>query len=381
MRETPSEHDGFGEPKAPFSDVELAHLVLEALSQSGHSPSDPKRFVQRLQHVEYGLSAETECAAVLAWLGNCAIVHALDQGGYTSAMLGDIQIPDLLCVFRKEDQELRVLIEVKSTEGLSLRWNNEYHGRLQRYAGLLQIPLLLAWRCRQLSDWLLIDPSAKGVVEGGKIELGNALVNNLMGVLAGDFRIAPKPGIGINFHGEFVGAKAATDEGYQATVRIQKAFWGMREKEMTRKPNASAAMLLLATATEHYCEEAESGLSWGYLTPECDPDGCHSVSVQTLLRMLVGWSTKDDDRIAWRHVLRELNHIKSKPAIEKELAISIGEVVRYILHVQPPVLPNFVPTDWVSAHRKAGGPAGKFAEAEPKATGERARSEEGKAGV
>jgi Holliday junction resolvase len=343
----------FADRKKPFADTDLSHMVLKALAGLGRSPKDPQKFVKNLQHVDYGLSAEDECAAVLAWLGNCVMAHRLDQDGCFTPGLGEVQIPDLLVVFKKGEEQFAALIEVKCTCGLRLRWTQEYHEKLQRYANVVKLPLLLAWRCRRLGEWILVDPLAEGLVENGKIKIEKAFTHNLMCFVAGDFSVESKPGFGINFKAEFIGPKSHDKMGYTTPGKISEAFLGSRDgKHLTGLPE-SVVVLLLAAASERYCEESEDGLIWGYLTPETASNRSNSVSAQLLLRTLVGWSIKNDERIAWRHVQERLNEIKSKAQMEEELQEAIGEVVRYIMHIHPQTMPKFLPSGWSNLTRKS----------------------------
>lgn len=333
------------EQKTPFDDVELAHSVLDALGQCGYHPEHKERFRKALQNVEFGLSAEHECAAILAWLGNCTLVHGLGQRVHTSATRTEVQVPDLVALFEKHGKAFTSLVEVKSTNDLHLRWTKDYSRKLQAYAQVVGLPLLLAWRCRTLGEWVLLDPLAEGLVEGAKISIERAMMYNLMGVVAGDFRVEPQPGVGLNFRGKFVGGKSPTKEGYQATVQGAKAFWGTPNGMVIAKPNASVCVLLLTTATEEYCEEIDGGLSWGHLTP-ARSDQCPFVCAQTLLRAIIGWKTKQNERIAWRHVLVRLNEMKSRAQMEKELSESFGQGVSYIFDIMPECVPAFLPPGW-----------------------------------
>jgi len=341
------ENKKFIEPKSPFDDVEMSHIVLDALRESGHDSRDPEKFLKRLRHVDYGLTAQIECAATLAWLGNSVLVHELGQDGYNSPQLGDILVPDLFAVFCRNNKHLRVLIEVKSTDELCIPWTKEYRDKLAKYSDIFEAPVLLAWRPRQFGEWILVDGLSEEIVTDNKIHFENAFMNNLMGVIAGDFRVDPKPGIGINFIGQIIGEKEPTEKGYMVNIKITEAFWGKTDGEKFKKLNGSSTALILTTASEHYYREETGQVLWGYLTPEFPQGGCHSVTAQNLLRILVSWAKKDNERIAWRHVLGDLQRIKSKSQMEDELRQDIGRTVRYIMNIRPKTLPSFLPKEWI----------------------------------
>lgn len=340
------ENNKFIESESPFDDIELSHSVLKALRESGHNVQDREKFLNRLRHVEYGLTAQIEYAAILAWLGNCVLVHELGQDSYNSPQLGDIRIPDLFAVFCRNNKRFRALIEVKSTDELCIPWTKEYRDKFAKYSDIFEAPVLLAWRPRQFGEWILVDGLSEEIVTDNKIYFENAFMNNLMGVIAGDFRVDPKQGIGINFIGQIMGEKQPTEKGYMVNIKISEAFWGNPEGEKYKKLNGSSTALILTTASEHYYKEETGQVRWGYLTPELPQAECHSITAQNLLRILVGWAKKDDERIAWRHVLDDLQRIKSKSQMEDELRQDIGKTVRYIMHIRPKTLPSFLPKEW-----------------------------------
>ncbi len=333
------------EPVSPVSQVDVAHNVLRALSKVGDAPEQSKALLKRIRHVEYGLSAEAECMAILAWLGKCVFVHELNQDAYTKDGLEEMQVPDLFAVFSRDGRELRVLLEVKSTKKLFVPWTAQYSEKLARYGELLGLPILLAWRPRRLGNWLLVDPMSADLCKDGRIGLGDAMMHNLMGVIAGDFWVTPKPGIGLHLAGKILGKKVQTANGYQGTMKITDVFFGTRDNRFSEPSNAIAA-LVFSAASEEYCMEQGGKVLWGYITP--DELGIRS-SAQQLLRTLVGWARKDDQRIAWRHVLKGLNQLIPRDKMLRELTEEIGRGVTYILHLMPKTTPEFIPREWTSS--------------------------------
>jgi len=76
------------------------------------------------------------------------------------------------------------------------------------------------------------------------------------------------------------------------------------------------------------------------------------VFMQDLLRILAGWSKKKGERIAWRQVLDQMEGVKAKREMEKELTGDIGKAVRYIFHLQPKEIPSFIPKSWLGKPAK-----------------------------
>lgn len=182
-----------------------------------------------------------------------------------------------------------------------------------------------------------------------KIDIEDALVNNLMGIVAGDFRMVPQPDIGLNFEGQIMGNKTPTKNGYKATIKINRAFIGTRGGQKFEDLNESCIALILSTAAEEYCEEKDGKMNWGHITPgSTSSREVNSISAQNLLRALIGWTQKDNERIEWRYLLNNLKNVISKRRMEEQLSENIGGVVRYIMHVQPKTLPSFLTETWCS---------------------------------
>ena len=140
------------ESKSPSNYVDLAHRYIEVIAELGNNIKDKEALIDRIRHVEYGLSAEVECAAILAWLGNCSLVHKMSAKGYIPQ---DLIVPDLFAVFEKNGQVLKTFIEVKSTKRLKLPWNDAYHMKLKNYCNIMGYPLLLSWKVRPIGQWIL----------------------------------------------------------------------------------------------------------------------------------------------------------------------------------------------------------------------------------
>lgn len=337
----------FIESKNRFDEVGLSHDILKTINELGINVQDMEKFKNRLKHVNYGLSAEDECAAILAWLGNCKFVHKLDQDSYCSGDFGDIKIPDIFAVFSRGGEQFCTLIEVKCTSELYVSWNVEYKSKLAKYAKMLDLPILLAWRPRKLGQWLLLDAMSEKLIRDDRIYLEDAFPYNLMGIIAGDFVVVPLPSIGLHFNGKLVGEKTPTDDGFSTDVKITNAFFGRRNGNKLNKLNGSSLALLITTACKEYSEIKGNTISWGSVTPESPDEAINnSITAQNLLRTLICWAKKESECIAWRHVLKDLNSIMTKGQMEQELSQDIGNTVRYILHYQPKIIPSTLPLTW-----------------------------------
>ena len=244
----------FVEPQSPFDEFHFCRTLVETATQIGIDIKDQDAFVKKLRHYEYGYSAEVECAAILAWLGNCSLVHLLAQDAFASSDVGDVIVPDLLAVFSRDGHTLPVAIEVKSTNSLYLPCSDEYRAKLRRYSELFNLPLLLAWRPRKFGHWLLVDVFSDKVVSEGRIHVTQALMHNLMPVVAGDFFIQAMPGVGLHFRSKIIGDKVPEKKGFSATSQIQQAYFGTRHKQLEGLSQSSIGLLFTASS-EQYAEE------------------------------------------------------------------------------------------------------------------------------
>ncbi|MEW5423918.1 hypothetical protein [Amorphus sp. 3PC139-8] len=76
---SPSQGPRLGRTAQPFRTTDAAHAIVKAAERLDWDIDDVDRFARQVQHVEYGLSAENEFAAVLRWLGWCSFVHRLSE--------------------------------------------------------------------------------------------------------------------------------------------------------------------------------------------------------------------------------------------------------------------------------------------------------------
>ena len=56
----------------------LFWLISEAIQQLGLD-TDPEALTKRIRVLQVGLPAEDELSVILTWLGQCRLVHKLDQ--------------------------------------------------------------------------------------------------------------------------------------------------------------------------------------------------------------------------------------------------------------------------------------------------------------
>ena len=317
----------------PFDEVSFAHRLAEAAAAVNYNLTNPGAFINRLRNVEYGTSAEIEFAAILSWLGQCALIHQLGQQTFSSDSKRKWGIPDLLVVFERDGVKVPALIEVKTTAELVLRLGVGYVDSLYEYASLTSKPLLIAWRPRPMNFWLLLDPK-QATREGSKlvIRLEEAFKQNLMSWMAGDLWIVLIEGVGCYFDLE---RKRDTDGREELEVRNSE----FRDAEDQVVEPSKALLSILTAASKVKQEVADDRIRHSFVAGGL-------ISSQQVFRSEVGWSLKRDERIHWRNVGRCLGQFCPSDDIRAEAQGYIGRFFSHIFTAVPWAFPDFLPPAW-----------------------------------
>lgn len=325
----------------PFSYPDAAHAVVKAAEQIGWDFGEPEKFLKRVQHVEYGLSAEMEFAAILRWLGLCAFVHRLNEDLLEDSERSLWNVPDLFAVFTSGGSTFSALIEVKTGDELKLQFKKRYLDRLRNYAALLQKPLLIAWRPLRLGFWILFDPTVARDVDDETVEVDfeAAIRNDLMSVLAGDYYIVPKKGAGLRIEAKRIGEKQPTEDGYSAVFRTSDAY--LHDAEGARDAGVPDTITWAILSTLEGKQDVDED---GFIQSFVASGGMSRA--QMVLRTAVGFSLRDEDRIHWREVGRHLEQVVSCEALLNDAQSRFGTFVSYIFHQQPQNMPSVIPATW-----------------------------------
>ena len=330
-----------GRTKIPFDDTSTAHTVVNAVEKLGYDLSNPEAFLKRLQHVEYGLSAEIEFAALLRWLGACSFVHRLNDDVFVDRSRSDWQIPDLFASFSVDGHACSNLIEVKTTKGHILKLKKSYLNSLQNYARILNQHLLIAWRPRDIGYWLLVDPIHTRAINRDTLEIDfdTASKNDLMSLLAGDYFIVPKRGAGLRIEAERISEKEPTKDGYQAVFKIAKAFFHDTSGKEVKDVPESITWTIFSTLEEHQ-DVNDEGFVQSFLTSG------GMTRAQLVLRTAAIFPLEEDQRIHWKEVGTNLDAILSCGTLLTEAQAYFGTFIQYIYHQQPLTRPAFLPDRW-----------------------------------
>lgn len=307
------------------------------------SPDDPDLIIKKIRQHELGLPAEDEFMLILSWLGKCQLVHKIDQTQLPPSS-SSYKVPDLFAVFNCSGKQIKTLIEVKSTEKSKLSWTEDYLKSKQRYAELLGVPLLIAWKLRKMGVWVLFDARLlKKSVKNYKIDFVSAIKNNLMGTLAGDFYVVFRKGVGLNFKFKKLKKEAAkqTSDGQSERwlMRIEDAFFTNGEGQRIKTLGPGLWALFIASPIEDQLSFNDDYINQSWIVMQEDNMQC----AYRILSSMLEFNHDPEKQIDWQAIIRDY-----RVPIELEKvrqAVTDGfklKIVRYALNQQPQVIPDFL---------------------------------------
>jgi len=314
----------------------MARLVREAMEQFDWKVGTVEQLVDRIRRLEFGLPAEDHFIALLSWLGRCQLVHKIDQEVYPLTERGSVRIPDLLAVFRTPSGERSVAIEVKTTVDKKISWRSDYVNQLRKYSSLIGMPVLVScyWRWHGINLWTLNDLDTFVLAKTNyHLTWQTALRENLLGVLAGDFNIVLKSGVGIHFvfkKIDLVSSNAMMQKQQWKTELAEVYFTNSNGERLTDGNNDILSLLM------HFPLEEKTKIDEIYIH--------HSFIVsaeQTMMFAQQGlFSFKRDDSERWSSILNSgradpgAEYVRNKAAMGFETKVS-----QYILDVRPQTMP------------------------------------------
>lgn len=327
-------------PPSPTNADETEHLIYGALVELGWQ-ADARRLAHRVARLHLGLPREDEFAVVCTWLGRCALVHKLDQREGPAPIAGRFQIPDLLATFVVDGKEVPVLIEVKSKKSETLSFRADYHAGLKRYAALLKLPLLIAWKYHGV--WTLFDIDHMKLAKSNyNVKFSKAMSEGLLGVLAGDFSysLAHGSGIHLQLHKEQLisESKEGNTVEQQWQMRFDDVYYtdgtGTKRRDLTKGIEA----LFLAHELESSEDHTDTHVTMRFTVGEDRNKFAHMSLVG-----LLDWQAPTGEGINWRAAA---TRPKAVPGID-DFAKSVNDalqqkVVTHIFHMLPQTHPPFL---------------------------------------
>ncbi|HEK0398768.1 TPA: hypothetical protein SMO58_001861 [Proteus mirabilis] len=320
---------------------DLERLIHESLEQLGWE-ADATALVERVHRLNKGLPVEDEFSIICGWLGQCNLVHKLDQQQYPSISKNTFQVPDLLANFSVHGLgDITVLIEVKSCEKNVLSFRPDYVSKLKAYGQLLGLPVLIAWK--KYGVWSLVDLNVFTVANKNfNINFNNAMQNSLMGKLLGDFSYTPKANSGVHI--------SLKKEKLIKSIKINDKLeeeWHMVVDDVYFTNGKNESLRDLSPIAQQLFH------SWDLTTKESHSDShviMHNIIMDeesmmfahmALTRLLSFHDRKAE--IHWRHHLQydttTSNILDFRSGIEENLKAGI---VKYILDINPAIIPDFL---------------------------------------
>lgn len=314
-------------------------LIQEVLSELGWD-DDPKKIAEYVRQLDRGLPVEDEFIAICSWLGKTSLIHKLDQHQAPAASRDLYQVPDLLVKFENSGP---VLIEVKSKAKRTLSFTPRYLDRLNAYARLLATPLLIAWKHHGI--WVLFD--VEHLIKARtnfNITHGDAMKENLLGVLAGDVAYKIAPGAGLRFR--CTKEQLVSREEIDGTVteewqmRIDEVGFMVTGGEPVDHLDADVTTLFTTWDLSERQSHSNTHIDLQFVADDDDSMMFGHMALTHLLH----WSLPPDATVNWRHAIRRDAVVSNMTNFRHALGRGLEQkVVHLILNQQPHTWPDFLP--------------------------------------
>jgi hypothetical protein len=325
----------------PFSreNESIIRRILDTL-ELADSP-DPGAVLQRLDHLQRALAPEHEFSLLLNWLGRCRVVHRLGQEQLPLTSKEVYRIPDLLAAFEYRDKLLPVLIEVKTTGSVAgvpqLSAKLAIKPHYLRYAELLGLPLLIAWRNGGL--WMIFDARrATMATKNYRIDFVTALKENLLGVLAGDFSYRLVPGSAIRMAITKLGPVDPNDGGFDGQIR-EVTFVNPAGEVV---PNLShLSSLFLVWENEAVIEDRGEEVIQSFRVPESEDIQFASGTFSRVVHELAGLSGEE---VNWQAIVHRAGHLAHDCGRLRSLVLEGAKhgVLEPVFTQRPATMPDFL---------------------------------------
>lgn len=319
---------------------DLPRLIQDVLAELGYNV-DAAAVAEQVRRLDIGLPVEDEFSVVCAWLGKCQLLHKLDQHQVPIASKQEFQVPDLLAKFSTQTSKSPVLIEVKSKNEPRLSFKPDYLKRLQNYAHLVGMPLLVAWKFH--SVWMLFEVRhMKKAAKNFNITLNTAMQENLLGSLAGDvaYKIGAGAGVHLRFRKDKLLSSEKTESGCveQWAMTIDDVYFTDCEGGRCTNLDGEVQSLFTAWDLEEKEEHADTHVHRHYVAGDEGMQFAHTTLVQ-----LLNWESSSDDRPHWRGLLRKEQVTASVTNFAAALDAAFRQkVVSHIFYIQPNAMPYFL---------------------------------------
>lgn len=309
--------------------------VVPLANELGKKSVEPIReFVKSWQadRRERGVPVEDELSVIFNWLGQCRLVHKLDQSLNPLRALDRFRVPDLFAAFEVEGVTIPSLIEVADwPSGGIPSWEPVYIESLQRYADLLGLPLLIA--LKYVDFWTLFEvrhlQSANNKLTISPVE---AMKETLLCLLAGDFSFSFLPGVGMHLK---IRKDQETENGFYGG--IEEAYLLNSEGEK-HTGEGGILQLFACIEQESIVQEDETHAVQSFvISTEGQAEFAHRALV-TLLRTF-----GDVEPLDWHKILvrKQLPLLFASPHEAVRRGLEAG-FIKHRINIRPQTWPEFV---------------------------------------
>lgn len=321
---------------------DLPRLIQDVLAELGYDV-DAVVVAEQVRRLDIGLPVEDEFSVICAWLGKCQLLHKLEQHQVPLASKDEFQVPDLLAKFSTQTTKSPLLIEVKSKKDKLLSFKPEYMRRLQNYADLVGMPLLVAWKFHSL--WMLFE--AKQMKKADKnfnISLETAMRENLLGALVGDvgYKIGAGAGVHLRFRKDKLVETEEIEDGHMEQWMMTIDDVSFTDREGARRTDIDSKVQSLFTAwdLEKKEEHTDSHIHLHFVAGDEGMQFAHTALVH-----LLSWESPHGNVPHWRGLLRREQVTANVASFSAALDTAFQQkVVSHIFHVQPHAVPDFLQT-------------------------------------
>ncbi|MES2822490.1 MAG: hypothetical protein V4732_02735 [Pseudomonadota bacterium] len=320
--------------------LDLERLIHESLEQLGWT-AEAASIADRVKRLNIGLPLEDEFSIICGWLGQCNLIHKLDQQQYPISSKESFQVPDLLANFRvRGARETTVLIEVKSSEKNVLSFRPDYVSKLNAYGNLLGLPVLIAWRKYGIWTLVHLDVFSKAN-KNFNLSFNEAIRNSLMSKVAGDFSYTPQvnSGVHLSFKKKKLLETIETDEGLQENWQtvVDDVYFTNGDGGIISKLSPIAQQLFHSwdlTTTETHSD------SHVIMHNIIEEESCKFAHMA--LTRLLSFHGQEDEVHWQRHLQQDAsisNIMNFRSGIDENLKAGI---IKYIFDIEPINVPGFL---------------------------------------
>lgn len=298
---------------------------------------DPARFAERIKRIHAGLNAEKEFQALVAWLGQCTAICAVDD---SSSVAPELRAPDCILISNVNGQQVPALVEVKSTNDDELIWSDQYISSLRQFVNTLQLPLLVAWKHHEL--WTLVDTAHFELRQTAyHLTFERAMKENLMSLLCGEVIIELEEEFQFIIEGEVAEALPPQEELLPEdtyTIKFTNALFSTKHGHIKNLENEFFWLFDCAKDDNHVERPTQQTIKIIH-HPEA---GTVFPLTRVLLAQLAS-QHNEEDGIDWNAELRRRPFPSSGAHYRNILrrGIDLG-IIRYVIHQVPQTDPPFI---------------------------------------